>query len=74
MKKIPMSPVADSSAIKSHGYDPETQTLHVAFKSGQTYEHQGVPLEKYAAMTGNESVGKFYNKKIRDAYPARKLK
>lgn len=74
MAKIEMNTVKGSSAIESSGYDPETRTLRVTFKGGKTYDHQDVPLEKYAAFTGSDSAGNFYNKKIRDAHPAQKLK
>ncbi len=74
MTKIDMSPVKGSSAIESQGYDPESRTLRVRFKGGKTYDHPDVPLEKYAAFTGADSTGNFYNKKIRDAHPAQKLK
>jgi len=69
-----MSPVKGSSVIEDMGYDAESRTLHVKFKGGKTYEHTDVPPEKYAAMTGADSTGKFYNKRIRDQYPAQKLK
>lgn len=74
MAKIPMNPVKGSSSIEALGYDAESRTLHVTFKGGKTYEHTDVPIEKYAAMTGADSAGKFYNTKIRDKYSAQKLK
>lgn len=73
MKKIEMTPVK-SSSISEVGYDPESRTLHVRFKTGASYEHKDVPLEKYASFTGAASAGKFYNTKIRDAHPVVKLK
>lgn len=73
MKKIDMTPVK-SSSISEVGYDPESRTLHVKFKTGASYEHTDVPPEKYVALTGTESAGKFYNTKIRPAHAVAKLK
>ncbi len=74
MSDIPLTPVTDSSAVIGHGYDSETKTLRVQFKGGNIYDLQNVPMEKYAAMTGSNSVGKFYNNRIKPLYPAIKLK
>ena len=73
MANIPLSDVK-SSAMSAHGYDPESRTLHVKFKDGSVYSHSDVPLEKYAAMTGADSIGNFYNKRIKNAHPGQKLK
>lgn len=67
-----MNPI-ESSAIAEHGYDPDTRTMRVKLKSGKTYDHQDVPLEKYAAFTGAASAGRFYNKEIK-RHPAKKVK
>lgn len=69
-----LTPIADSSMLAAHGHDPETGKLRVQFKNGATYEYDGIPLEKYAAFTGAASPGSFFNKRIKDAYPGRKVK
>lgn len=74
MTDIPLTPVEGSTSISAHGYDPETRTLRVQFKTGATYDHPNFPLEKYAAMTGADSMGRYYNTRIRDVHDARKLK
>lgn len=65
-------PVTDSSVITGHGYDMDSRTLVVSFKGGNTYTHEDVPPEKYAALTGAASPGGYYNKKIRNQHPAQK--
>lgn len=72
-KDIPTSPTK-SSMIDEIGYDTETKMLRVKFKNGKTYDHPDVSMEKYAAFTGANSVGGFYNTKIRDAHPGQMLK
>lgn len=73
-KKIDLAPVTDSKVLKGMGYDQDSNTLRVQFMNGDTYDHEGVPLEKYASLTGADSTGKFYNNRIKSVYPSRKLK
>ncbi len=63
-----------STMIESMGYDHESKTLRVRFRGGKTYDHPDVPVEKYAALTGANSIGGFYNTKIRDQHPGQMLK
>lgn len=68
-----MVPVKDSSAFTHHGYDPETRKLRLTFKSGGTHEYDDVPIEKYAALTGAASLGKFFHSHVKDRYATRKV-
>lgn len=62
-----MTPVA-SNNIDSVGYDPQTLSLHVRFKSGLTYEFEDVPEREYDALISAPSVGSFFYHNIRDVY------
>lgn len=62
-----------SSTIVSHGYDPETQTMRVQFKSGGTYEYDGVSKEDYEAFGNASSPGGHLHAHIKPKYGARKL-
>lgn len=42
---IPLTPVSNSSTVTGRGYDPNTQTLAVEFKSGAVYHYNNVPPE-----------------------------
>jgi len=56
----------DSSQIKSIGYDEGTQTLDVEFRySGSVYTYSDVPKSVYDEMMASESVGKFFNAKVK---------
>lgn len=61
---IPMVPVANSkSDLHAHGYDPETQTMVLNFKSSadrKDYEYPGIPPEKYQEFLAAESKGKWW--------------
>lgn len=62
--KIEMQEV-DSSNIAKIGYDGETQTVRVKFKSGIYWDYAPVPAEQYQALSEAESVGRFFSSTIR---------
>jgi hypothetical protein len=61
MKRIPVK----STNVKSVGYDLETKTLQVEFKSGGIYQYAGVQPEMYADLLKAESVGRFVSQVVR---------
>ena len=62
-----------SSNLLSVGYDPETETLEVEFRSGGTYRYSGVPISEYQALMGAASHGSYFHRNIRDRYPCTPL-
>jgi hypothetical protein len=73
-----MTPVT-SSNIHAIGHDPVTNTLKVQFKdkSGAptaTWEYDGVPAEKHAAlMAATPSIGSHFAKNIKGQHEGRKV-
>lgn len=60
-KPIHRVPV-DSSYVKSIGYDPASQVMHVEFDGGKVFHYDGVPQQAHQAFRNADSVGKhFYN-------------
>lgn len=57
-----------STNIAATGYDPDTQTLAVRFKSGKTYHYKGVEREVAEGLGQSRSPGKFLFANIRDSY------
>jgi hypothetical protein len=57
-----------SSAIQSIGYDPDSQTLEIEFKTGRVYQYLGVPQDEHDAMMNCESQGKYFNANIKGRY------
>ncbi len=53
-----------SSNVDSVGYDPNTSTLEIAFKSGGIYRYSGVDPDTHLSLMGAESIGSFVNKNI----------
>lgn len=47
-----------SSAIRSVGYDPDTQTLELVFTSGDAYTYEPVDEATYDAVRSADSVGR----------------
>jgi hypothetical protein len=70
--KIPVTPVK-SSNIHAIGYDPETQTLAVHFKSGAIWHFAGVRPDLAAALRAAPSKGKLFVEQIRGRFTSEKM-
>jgi hypothetical protein len=68
MERMPVS----SSNLISVGYEPETQTLEIEFKSGAVYQYSGVPPEEFASFMNADSKGSYFHARIKQ-YPSIKL-
>lgn len=66
-----MKPVS-SSNIDSIGFDPETNTLRIKFKSGGEYDYSGVSAEEHEAFISAPSIGKHFFSNIKPSKPCRK--
>ena len=58
-----------SSNVVAHGYDAETQTLAIQFKSG-LYHYIGVPADVAERLRSAESIGSFIAKEVRPVFDA----
>ncbi len=63
----------ESSMIKNLRYNFDSNSLKVEFNNGSIYEYAGVAAELYDDLCKAESVGKFFNEKIKTTYPHSKL-
>ena len=69
--------IESSISVKSVGYDAESQTLEVEFKSHSLnsteaiYRYRDVPEKVYKALMESESVGRYMAKEIRGKFYAR---
>lgn len=71
---ITMCPCEGSSQLSAHGYDPAEQKLRIQFKTGTTYEYDGVPPEVYDSLTKAKSMGRWFAENIKaKPYYYRKL-
>jgi len=65
MDRIPVS----SSNVAAVGYDENSLTLEVEFKSSSVYQYFGVPVQHFHALSGGSvSVGRYLNTEIKPHY------
>lgn len=62
-----------SSNIVSVGYDDDTSTLEVEFKSGSVYQLKKVPYDIYSDFLKSPSLGRFFNSRIRPKFQSEKV-
>jgi hypothetical protein len=63
-----------SSVIKAVEYDDDTRELDITFPGGKTYRYFHVPADIHAGLLDAESLGKFFNKEIKDVYRHEEVK
>ncbi len=71
-KSIAMADVK-SSQVAEAGYDKDTKTLAVKFKSGGVYHYSGVEPAEHDRLMKAESFGKFLQSNIVGKYKHRKI-
>jgi len=64
MNRIPV----DSSNISSIGFDEDSNTLEVEFRSGAIYQYFDVPLAVYQDFLDSPSKGQYYAQHIKGYY------
>ena len=62
-----------SAVIRSFGYDEESRTLLVVFRSGRRYHYLDVPAEVVKELRAAFAKGEFFNAHIRGRYVYREL-
>lgn len=58
----------NSSNIKQVDYDPFMDTMTVGFSNNSVYEYYGVSIETYKELIEAKSVGKFFQKNIKNKF------
>ncbi|RYH00406.1 MAG: KTSC domain-containing protein [Alphaproteobacteria bacterium] len=59
----------DSSNIERIGYDSNSSTLRIEFKSNRTYDYANVPENIFNELRNASSVGGYLAKNIKNIYP-----
>ena len=57
-----------SSVLLAIGYEQISETLRVIFNSGTEYRYTGVPIQVYRNLCNAESIGREFNRTIRNRY------
>lgn len=60
-----MKTIVASSLIAAIEYNPETQQMILYWNKGGQQAYENVPKEVYEEFVNAESVGKYYNQKIK---------
>lgn len=58
----------DSSNIERIGYDSNSGTLRIEFKSNRTYDYFNVPENVFNELRSASSVGSYHARNIKNAY------
>jgi hypothetical protein len=56
-----------SSNLASVGYDPDTCTLEIKFRSGGVYQYRNVPARIHAGLMSANSHGRYFYAHIKKA-------
>lgn len=65
----------NSTAIRSLGHDPDSDTLDVEFrKSGSKYRYDGVSAKTAKRLENASSIGRYFVRNVRDNYDFTKLR
>ncbi|AGH50001.1 MULTISPECIES: KTSC domain-containing protein [Sphingomonadales] len=62
-----------SSVIRAFDYDPDGHRLLVRFVGGRLYRYSDVPAEIVRQFRAAPSRGRFFNRRIRDRFPAERI-
>ncbi|HEY4993512.1 MAG TPA: KTSC domain-containing protein [Nakamurella sp.] len=62
----------DSASLASVGFDPATNQLEIQFRAGGVYRY-AVPRRVYHDLMAASSLGAFFARRIRHAYPGWKV-
>jgi hypothetical protein len=65
--------VVDSSAVLSVGYDKARRVLEVEVAGGAVYQYLEVPAREFFALLSADSIGRYYNQRIKATYEFRKV-
>lgn len=68
-----MMPQLNSSNIESAEYDDTKRVMTVTFKSGSTYEYDGVGREVYEGLVSSLSPGSYFYRQVKDRFPMRRI-
>ncbi len=63
-----------SSVIRDFHYEPARRELRIDFVTGRRYLYSDVPPDEIDAFRTSGSLGRYFNRRIRDRYRFRELK
>lgn len=64
MKRVPVK----SSNLAAAGFEEQTSTLEIQFRSGSIYRYFSVPVRHFEGLTSASSPGGYFHRHIKDRY------
>jgi hypothetical protein len=58
----------DSTNIERIGYDSNSNTLRIEFKSNRTYDYSNVPESVFTELRNASSIGSYHARNIKNSY------
>lgn len=68
-----LQPVETSSNIAGIGYEAESRTLYVQFKSAGIYRYDDVPPEAHEGFMNAKSIGQHFHRHIKGRFKWQRL-
>ena len=73
LSDVPLTATPNSSCFSKIGYSEAHETLVLVFRSGGTYLYTGVPVSVWNTFCAADSLGRYFNTKIKGVYPSEKV-
>ena len=74
LSDVSLTATPNSSCFSKIGYSEAHETLVLVFRSsGSTYLYAGVPVSVWQSFRGADSLGRYFNTKIKGSYPCEKV-
>lgn len=64
----------DANTLLSIGYEPDAELLELEFICGDIYDYKKVQPYLYLGLMSSDAKDIYFNKNIRDKYPAEKIR
>jgi hypothetical protein len=64
----------ESSELQSVGYELSTSVLEAEFRSGEIYQYFDVPAQLVLELLEAESLGRYFNARIRSKFKFKKVR
>ena len=70
---VPLTATPNSSCFSKIGYSEAHETLVLVFRNGGVYLYTGVPDAVWQSFCAADSLGRFFNTKIKGVFPSEKV-
>ena len=70
---VSLTETPNSSCFSKIGYSDAHETLVLVFRSGGTYLYSGVPASVWQSFRTADSLGRYFNTKIKGNFPSEKV-